>query len=133
MHAMRGYHGLYGGQHKSLASLWCFHTKIFFIGFSIGYISKSECGVLSRSKRQKLQNGLHAHSYKSNKSAHGTHQWIENFKTFFSLSTHCYLGMWRLRINNALRVKSYDPPERHFSAVSWSSWLAAVFVLACTP
>ena len=110
-----------------------FSYKNVFIGFSIGYISKSECGVLSRSKRQKLQNGLHAHSYKSNKSAHGTHQWIENFKTFFSLPIHCYLGMWRPRIDNELRVRNYGPLNaifQQFLAVPGSQLL---FVLACTP
>ena len=112
-----------------LAPLWCFHTKNVFIGFSIGYILKFESGVLSRSKRRKLQNDLHAHSYESYTSVHGTHLWVENFKTFFSLSIGCYLGMWRLRIDNELRVTNYEALNaifQQFPAVPGSQLLRTI-------
>ena len=110
-----------------------FSYKNGFIGFSIGYILKFESGVLSRSKRRKLQNGLYAHSHESYTRVHGTHLWVENFKTFFSLSIGCYLGMWRLRIDNELRVRNYEALNaifQQFLAVPGSQLL---FVLACTP
>ena len=54
-----------------------FSYKNGFIGFSIGYILKFECGVLSRSKRQKLQNGLDVYSYESNISVHDAIIYVE--------------------------------------------------------
>ena len=106
-----------------------FSYKNVFIGFSIGYILKFESGVLSRSKRRKLQNGLLAHSYESYTSVHGTHLWVENFKTFFSLSIGCYLGMWRLRIGNEFCVRNYQSLNaifQQFSAVPGLQLLLAL-------
>ena len=115
-----------------LASLWCFHTKIVFIGFSIGYISKSECGVLSRSKRQKLQNGLHACNYESNTSVHGANLCIENFKAPVSLSIHCYSGLWHLRIDNEFCVRNYQSLNAFFQRFSVVPGLQLLLALVYT-
>ena len=110
-----------------------FSYKNGFIGFTIGYILKFESGVLSRSKRRKLQNGLYAHSHESYTRVHGTHLWVENFKCFISLSIHCYLGMWRLRIDNELRVRNYEALNAIFQQFLAAPGSQLLFVLACTP